>query len=171
MQQFFKQRAGENNCGPLAIMNALCFAGESVIRNGKIYKKILKWLNYNPITGTYVDGTLYGLRAVGFTARYKQDLSIKQLEKELFKGNFLIIIYPLFFLNKYSWHSGLIIGQTEKSFLTVNDGLIRKHNVKYLSKKYYKRHFSKSFTGGYLPQVLIVSRYTPKFSKRMMYTK
>lgn len=168
---FFRQYR-EGNCGPLAIMNALCYMGEPVKRNSKIYEKIKEWLQYDPLTGTSPHTIVVGLRGVGFTTRIIWAPTIKQLEKEINKGNFFVFNYPHLRKDPYGWHIALIIGQTKKSFLAVNDGYKRRRNVQYISKKYYKRHFSDEYTGrNYHVRAFVVSKYTSKFSKKAMQSK
>lgn len=118
--RYIKQR-DTYSCGSVAVINALKWAGYKITYNSHI--KRIKKLTRNNIDGVRNEDMIKALRKYkGIKATFKRSISLKEANKQLEKGNSLIIGFD--YRDKYNeWcgHSIFVASKIDKQYKVVND--------------------------------------------------
>jgi hypothetical protein len=112
MPRYVRQR-DKNSCGPIAILNALKWAGVRVsIRRG--YKLIRKDTKYCPHDGTppyFMGRVLYKNRRL--TVRRPRRFSIRAIEDHLQNGGAAVLLSTEYANNHWGGHASVLLGISE----------------------------------------------------------
>ena len=93
MKKYIEKQPHKTTCGPVAVMNTLKFIGKKRVSYRKYLKKFTKLGFPNKKGGTDLSLMRKFLKFFKIKNKYIRKPTIKQLEKELDKGNAIILAY------------------------------------------------------------------------------